>query len=328
MADPIQLLVDRVVREGKTPGIQYARVDDGGRIRTWCAGWAGIAEGRAMTDRTVLLAYSMSKIVTAELLSLLAREGQLSLDDPVSRFVPEQPYGPRVTLRHLLDHTAGIPNPIPLRWVHPVTAHGAFDEQSALSVVLRQHSARRSEPGTRRRYTNIGYWLAGLAAERACGMPFTAIATTRLLAPLGIGREEIGYELPGPEGRAHGYLEKYSLLNLVRPLLTDPGMAAGYEGRWLRIEDHYVNGPAFGGAVGTATGFCKLVRHLGRHGDARLGWTERGALVEKEGGGAGFHSLMRLCRVSQTGSVVMSNATGFDVHGFLDEAGPLSPDPA
>ena len=104
----------------------------------------------------------------------------------------------------------------------------------------------------------------------------------------------------------------------MRPFITDQWISAGREGRWLRIQDHYVNGPAFGGAIGTAAGFCKFAWHLLEACNFGFGCNEHTDYMRKEGGGAGFHCLMQLDRRSKRASVLMSNATGLDVSGCLD----------
>jgi hypothetical protein len=58
-----------------------------------------------------------------------------------------------------------------------------------------------------------------------------------------------------PAYHATGYLEKYSLMNVVKGLLIDRSLIGECSGRWLAIRSHYLNGPAFGGLVGTAKGF-------------------------------------------------------------------------
>jgi len=73
-----------------------------------------------MNSHVTLMAYSMSKTITAMAVLMLVDTGQVALDDSLDRFYEASPYGPMVTIRHLLSHTSGIPNPVPLRWVHPV----------------------------------------------------------------------------------------------------------------------------------------------------------------------------------------------------------------
>ena len=60
--------------------------------------------------------------------------------------------------------------------------------------------------------------------------------------------------------RARGYLAKYSLLNVFKRMLLDRKFIGAYTGRWLEIYPHYLNGIAFGGLVGTVTGFAKFLQ--------------------------------------------------------------------
>jgi hypothetical protein len=75
---------------------------------------------------------------------------------------------------------------------------------------------------------------------------------TTLMRTLGIAPDEVGYAIAAPVPHANGYLEKYSLMNLLKGFLISGELIGDYEGKWLRIEPHYLNGPAFGGLVGTA----------------------------------------------------------------------------
>jgi D-alanyl-D-alanine carboxypeptidase len=63
-----------------------------------------------------------------------------------------------------------------------------------------------------------------------------------------------------PAQLATGYLEKYSFMNLAKGFLIDRDLIGEYIGRWLEIRGHYVNGPPFGGLVGTARGFGKFLQ--------------------------------------------------------------------
>ena len=297
-----------------------------------------------------MMAYSMSKTVTAAAVLQVIELQNLNLDEPINRFLDFCPYGPAVTIRRLLAHTAGVPNPIPLAWVHSPTVHGTFNEHAALAAVLRKHKRLSFSPGTKYGYSNIGYWLLGEFVERLSGIAFTTYINDRVLQPLGITPQELGYEIPSLANHAHGYVEKYSLMNVFKRMLVDRQFIGSYYDRWLEIYPHYLNGAAFGGLVGTARGFAKFLQdQLRRHSlllndstrgqfyaqqqtnngsavQTSLGWhvgTLDGASVYyKEGGGGGFHCMMRLYPVSGIGTVVMTNATGFDVRSLLDTLGP------
>jgi CubicO group peptidase (beta-lactamase class C family) len=349
-ADPVRTRLDELVRHSKTPGIQYLVVTPHHTVLDYAGGWADIAGRRPMHSDTAMMAYSMSKTITAAAALQLVEAQKVNLDAPIDRYLDSQPYGSAVTVRQLLSHTAGIPNPIPLGWVHQASLHSSFDEHAALGAVLAKHPKLASPPGTRYRYSNIGYWLMGRIIEQASGLPFPSFVRSHVLRPLGIANEELDYTAPASGSSAKGYLEKYSWMNMAKSLLLDKALIGGYEGRWLHIRDHYLNGPAFGGLVGSARGFGKFLQdqlrpHSVLFNDTtrelfntaarttagvdvpmtpgwHVGTASSGRVLYKEGGGGGFHCLMRLYPGAGVGSVVMTNATGFNVHRFLDEMDP------
>lgn len=332
----LSALVDRQ----QTPGIQYLVIDTAGTRFEYDGGWADVGRRVPMDAATTLMAYSMTKTITAAAVLQLVGAHKVGLDDPVAQYVDSLPYGPDITVRQLLSHMAGIPNPIPLRWVHR-PADTTFDEARALHAVLTAHPRLSSAPGAKYRYSNIGYWLLGRVVERASGEPFTSYVVNHIFTPLGASASELGYTIPDPAHHASGYLEKYSFMNLAKGFLIDRALVGEYAGRWLRIEPHYPNGPAFGGIVGTARGFARFLEdqlqpHSRLLDDATrallytvqrttggtavpmtLGW-HVGELngmrfFYKEGGGGGFHAMMRVYPTQGVASVVMANATGFDV---------------
>ena len=338
-------ILSAVIASAKTPGLQYLVVDAARTQFAYDGGWADIGRQVPVTPATTMMAYSMSKTITAAAVLQLVGAGTLGLDDPVARHV-DTPYGPAITIRQLLSHTSGVPNPIPLRWVHLGARHATFDANAALAAVMAAHPQLAFAPGTKYQYSNIGYWLLGLVVERVSGQPFPAYVTAHVLAPLGISAGELGYAIPDPARHATGYLAKYSFMNLAKRLFIDPEFIGDYEGRWLRIESHYLNGPAFGGLVGTARGFGRFLqdqlrpksvlfdeatRNLfyapqrttaGAPVPMTLGWHVadlRGVrFYYKEGGGGGFHDEMRIYPAQGVATIVMTNATGCDVKRCLN----------
>jgi len=334
----------------KTPGLQYLVVGPHGTVFEHAGGFADLAARRPMTSETTLMAYSMSKTITAAAILQLAGAGSIALDAPLVRYVDGQPYGRDVTVRQVLSHTSGIPNPIPLRWVHPAAEHGSFDEAAALAAVLREHPRLAFAPGAKYAYSNIGYWLLGSVVERASGEPFVSYVNERVLRPLGIASRDLDYVIEDPAVHATGYLEKYSVINLIKRAVIDRALVGAYAGSWLEILPHYLNGPAFGGLVGTARGFGAFLRDQlqphsrlfddrtralfyepqqtagGRTIAMTLGWHVGAAggspCFYKEGGGGGFHCMMRVYPEARIASVAMANATGLDVRGLLDRVDP------
>jgi D-alanyl-D-alanine carboxypeptidase len=330
------------------PGLEYVVVSADRVLLDYAGGWADIRRRVPLETDTTMMAYSMSKTITAVAVLQLVQAGHVGLDESVARYVDGLPYGPRVTVRQLLSHTGGVPNPIPLRWVHAAADHERFDEDAALAAVLHDHPRLSFEPGTRYAYSNIGYWLLGKVVERASSVSFTAYVDEHVLRRLAIPPAELGYVVTNPARHATGYLEKYSWMNLAKGLLIDRHLVGEYAGRWLEIRSHYANGPAFGGLVGTARGFGTFLQDQLRPRSVLLDEptrsllyvpqkTTRGAPVAmtpgwhvgdragrrffyKEGGGGGFHSMMRVYPGEDgIGTVVMTNATGFNVARLLDE---------
>src|SRR5690349_1297687 len=90
----------------RTPGIQYLVVDATGILFEHAAGWADLRRGIPLDARTTMMAYSMSKTITAAAALQLVEAGRMGLDDRVDRYVDSFPYGPQVTVRQLISHTS------------------------------------------------------------------------------------------------------------------------------------------------------------------------------------------------------------------------------
>jgi CubicO group peptidase (beta-lactamase class C family) len=115
----LQDALTELVQRSKTPGLQYLVVSPSSTVFEFAGGLASIAPHRAMQMGTTMMAYSMSKTITAAAVLQPVEAALLRLDEPVARYIDWQPYGGEITIRQLLSHTSGLPNPVPLRWVHP-----------------------------------------------------------------------------------------------------------------------------------------------------------------------------------------------------------------
>jgi D-alanyl-D-alanine carboxypeptidase len=330
----------------EVPGLQYVVVTASDVRFDYAGGWADIARQRPMTRDTTMMAFSMTKTLTAAAVLQLVERGAIDLDAGLDRYLPSTPYaGHGITIRHLLAHTAGLPNPIPLRWVHLLEEEAAFEERAALQSVMDENPKLASAPGERYAYSNIGYWLLGQVIETATGGSYAEYMRANVLAPLGLG-EQVGVGIPEPDNHASGYLARYSFTNLLKGFMTDSKFWGDYEGDWLRVRNHHLNGPAFGGLVGSARGFSRFLQDqlssqsalftrtthqlfetpqtnsAGKVVPMTLGWhvgeVNRERYLFKEGGGGGFHTEMRIYPASGIGTVVMVTSTDFDSTGFLN----------
>ncbi len=106
------------IAASKYPGMQYVVVSANERIFEFAGGFSDVARRSPMEPTTTMMAYSMTKTFTAVAVLKLVEQGAVSLDESVVRAVPSFPYGPLVTVRHLLSQTSGLPNPIPAWHFH------------------------------------------------------------------------------------------------------------------------------------------------------------------------------------------------------------------
>jgi D-alanyl-D-alanine carboxypeptidase len=126
---------------------------------------------------------SISKQFTAAAILMLAEQGKLALDDPVSRYVPDLTRGNEVTIRQLLSHTSGYQDYWPQDYVppfmtQPVTANKILD--------LWARKPLDFDPGTQWQYSNTNFVIAGLIIEKVGGMPLLKFLSKNIFEPLGM----------------------------------------------------------------------------------------------------------------------------------------------
>jgi D-alanyl-D-alanine carboxypeptidase len=149
---------------------------------------AGETASERPDDR--FLIWSLTKTYAAASVLLLARDGVLRLDDPLARFLPDAPGRGLITIRHLLQHSAGLPDYGPLPAYHQAVRDDLPPWSEA--EYLRQTDAARLRfpPGTRCAYSNIGYMLLRRLIEVVAG-PWDALMRRRLFEPLGLHSTEL-----------------------------------------------------------------------------------------------------------------------------------------
>src|SRR5687767_39044 len=108
--------LNRLVDNSKVPGVQYVHVSRDAVLFRFHAGLADVARGEAVTGATTFNGFSTTKTFTAVAVLQLAERGLVQLDAPAATYLADFPYPRDITVRNLLTHSAGIPNPIPLRW--------------------------------------------------------------------------------------------------------------------------------------------------------------------------------------------------------------------
>jgi D-alanyl-D-alanine carboxypeptidase len=162
---------------------------------------------------------SISKQFTASAILLLQEQGKLSLDDPVSKFIPGLTRGNEVTVRQVLSHTSGYQDFWPQDYLMPPMKKSVTPQQ----IVDRWgKQALDFAPGSRWQYSNTNYTIAGMIVEKAAGIPYYEFIRRRILVPLGM-TSALNFDVNPRATDATGYI-RYAL----GPLHPAPDAGAGW----------------------------------------------------------------------------------------------------
>jgi CubicO group peptidase (beta-lactamase class C family) len=249
------------VERGKTPSAEYLLFDKDNVIHKFKTGFVDIKNQKKVSDDTTYHAFSVTKTFTALAVMQLAEEKKVDLDESVKKYVPEFPYGSEISVRNLLTHTAGIPNPNPLSWIHLEKEHAIFDSKGFFDSIFKKHNKAKSKPNEKFRYSNLGYVLLGRLIETISGQAYENYIRHNILEPLEISPKELGFEIVEEGNLATGYQKKTSLMNLLLGFFIDkPKFMAKAEGKWKPVRRYQLNGASYGGWRGTpmACGKCVL----------------------------------------------------------------------
>jgi len=217
------------------PGLAWAAVDGGAVSAEGYVGLASVELEAPVTAGSVFAVASLDKQLTAAGVMVLAQRGKLSLDDPLSRWVPGEWGG--IRLRHLLAHTSGLPDS-----VAPAVAGTSLLDYTPAALLDNVRSlVLLAPPGERYVYSDANLFLAQLATEAAAGEPWRDFVRRELFAVAGMDRATFMDPLVVIPGRAAPYtLDGEGKLVRDRrlevdygPLYNDLGMTARDFARWL-----------------------------------------------------------------------------------------------
>jgi CubicO group peptidase (beta-lactamase class C family) len=185
-AKPVDALFSSLISD-REPGAAVLVVKDGGALFEHGYGVTDLRTSRRIDARTNFRLASVTKQFTAAAVMLLVRDGKIRYEDSLAAIFPGFPeYGRAITLRHLLNHTSGLPDyedlmppADPALSIEQVQIRDA----GVLELLTKQESGKFA-PGSRWAYSNSGYVLLGLVVEKASGRPFAEFLRDRIFAPL------------------------------------------------------------------------------------------------------------------------------------------------
>jgi len=212
---------------------------------------------------------SNTKTMTAAVIMQLAQENKLSLDDPVSKYIPGVPNGDNITIAELLEMRSGLYN-----YTNDPIVSATIDTDPAkvwtpaqLLAIAFAHPPN-FPPGAKYEYVNTNYALLGLVAEKVDGKPLAQAMHDRLFGPLGLKNTMLPSSTVNsiPEPYSHGYLYGSSSVALVgEPPYPPEVQAAARAGTLLPKDYTDVNhsfAAAAGGVISTANECAVWIKAL------------------------------------------------------------------
>lgn len=336
-----------LVDSRQTPSIQYAFFDTDSVIFEMKYGLKKVMRKEQVDDTTMYHLYSVTKTFTALAALQLAQSGRVELSKPIKFYLPEFPYPEAITIQQLLNHTAGIPNPLPLKWIHLRDEHNGFIRDNFFADVFKANPKLNFNPGTDFKYSNLGYVFLGQLVERVSGTSFESYVSENIIKPSGASSSELNFEID-PTTHAIGYHKWWSISNAVFGFLIDKEKyMEKKEGRWKPFKYFYNNGTAYGGMFGTASGLIKYAQALLPDNSILINdnyknmlFTETSINEKKTGmsfswftgslkgnryfchagGGGGYYVELRVYPELGVGSVIMFNRSGMKDERLLDKA--------
>ncbi len=230
-----QETLDALREEYGFPGATAAYVLSDGTAGVVATGLADIEGGVRMSTSSRMLAASIGKTFVSATVLALAEEGRLGLDDRISLWLSDNPWFVRlpnhdsITIRHLLTHSAGLPNHVDEpafaaalaeNWAKPGTL---FSPEMLIGYVLDQPAL--FAPGDGWSYSDTGYVLVGLIIEKVTGRSYYKEVTERFLDPLELSMTSPSdrHDLPG---LAAGYMSAENSFGLPAKTTVSSGRMA------------------------------------------------------------------------------------------------------
>ena len=235
--DPVDILFAQY--DGSHPGAHVAVVKDGAIVYERGFGTANLDTGERVSAETNFRLASITKQFTATAILMLAQRKSLSINDRVARYLPElASVAPKVTLRHLLTHTSGLPE---YELLLPENDTKQIVDRDVLALIANHKP--RSPPGNYR-YNNTGYALLALVIERVSKLSYSEFLRRNIFKPLGM-TSTVTYDGGAIAHRAYGYSGTGDRFlpadqNRTTAVLGDGGIYSSTHDlvRWIDALDH------------------------------------------------------------------------------------------
>ena len=200
-ADSVDDYLRTELERKRVPGLAVVVTRSGKIVKVAGYGYANLEHQVPVKPGTVFQSGSISKQVAAAVAMLLVEDGKIVLDDPVKKYLPDAPSAwDRITIRHLLMHTSGIPE---YEYGKDFDMRKDYTDDERLRIVYGMKL--EFAPGSRWNYSDTGYMVLGILLSRAGGEFYGDILRRRVFEPLGMKTAQIISEEDVIPNRASGY---------------------------------------------------------------------------------------------------------------------------
>jgi len=321
------------VDQGLSVGIVVGVVDGAG-ARYFAVGSTARSGGQPVNQHTVYEIGSVTKVFTALALADMVAKGEVGLDDPVQRYLPDSVRVPKrdsleITLRLLAAQRSGLPRlPSNLLPADPTNPYADYDA-GRLYAFLNGYTLPR-DPGASYEYSNLGVGLLGFALARRAGTSYEGLLLQRVIGPLGLASTRVALTPDLRARLARGHQGEREVGNWDLDALAGAGALRSTAADLTRFLS-----AAMGLVPTTLDSAFRLTQVI--QGDAgptmriALAWHVMGpdtaAVSWHNGGTGGYHSFIGFDPRRKIGVVVLSNSTqSIDDIGFhvLSPSFPLT----
>jgi D-alanyl-D-alanine carboxypeptidase len=315
VTDRIDRMAKDEVHAGRTPGIAIGIVEDGRVVYARGFGFATLAKHVPMTPDTEFYTGGLTMQFTTAAILLLAQDGKLSLDDHVTKLVPEFQLANGVTIAQLLTQTSGLPSYASLpKIASDLTRTVKLSDLLALVDGLKP----AAPPGAVYANNPLNYMVAGLIVERASGVPLSDYLEQHVFLPLVMNHSFLAGDNGISPTHATGYTRGRQGFDAAP--VWDPAWLGGASGLVTTIYDLAkwdIEMPVLLRIDAVRTMFSPTASDGPTH--YGMGWVidRRGGktFVWSNGEISGYRAMNALLPEQHVGVIVFSNADSF--HGSV-----------
>lgn len=260
---------------------------------------------------------SLTKQFTAMLILQLAEKEQISLDAPLSTYLPNyrEDTGKQITIRQLLNHTSGLANFFHLPKFKQIEAHNPYSLDEFIAKFCSEDLLFK--PGTKFRYSNAGYTILGNVIEQVTNKPYSQVLIENIFTPAGMKSSGFNQQFEVLNNRVYGY--ERTLDGVKRPSHIDMSIPYSAGSIFSTLSDLQLWDRALAENALLSKKFSKILYEVTPHRNYGAGWLvdkrnfEKSNLTRTEvhhGGGInGFNA--RISRILEDDYlIVLFNNTG------------------